>query len=593
MVMRKSCFLALALALCAIPLSAQLFDFDGSGPARPTISATAKPAEGRVLFVFSLRAGNHITDLKNGFFKIALAKNEWAEIDSIDFPRGTPYDGEEVFKGTFTVPVHLKTLQPIASARPLAFHVSFQICREFPEEVCFAPDAKDVTVTLEPGFVGVNESSQAGTNSSLLSRLTARLKSLLQKQKGSAVFLTLIMLFALGFITSLTPCVYPIIPIVMGYVGSRAQNRRWKGFVLSLCFALGLALVYSILGVVAALTGSLVGVTLQSPWMVALIAAVFFIMGLSMAGVFTITAPAFVSAKLGKSYRSQILGALAIGGISGLIAAPCVGPVLIAILAFISQTRNAWLGFIYTFSFSLGISVIFIVLGTFSGAVAYMPKGGKWMEGIKKFFALLLLGAGIYLWSTILHPGHAWLLWGVFLLATAVFGGLFQALRPDAGMSAKAYKTLVALVFLIGAIFFVKGFERSFFTAETVPPASSPRAAVVSEPSLKWLSDFDEGRRQAKERNLPLLVDVYADWCLPCKKLERETFSDPQVMVALGKFVLVRLDVTRPDERSERIQKELGIFGPPTMIFFSPAGKETGRIAGFYEPADFLLLLPK
>ncbi len=181
-----------------------------------------------------------------------------------------------------------------------------------------------------------------------------------------------------------------------------ASGRKLKGFSLSLFFVLGLSLVYSLLGVVAAKTGSLIGISFQNPVVVIVIAAIFIVMGLSLAGLFSIPVPSWITAKAAGSHKSEYLGAVIVGGVSAVIAAPCVGPVLIALLSWISQSGNILLGFWLTFVFSLGMSVIFLVAGTFSGAIAALPRGGNWMSAVKYFFAALLIAGGIFFLGNIL-----------------------------------------------------------------------------------------------------------------------------------------------------------------------------------------------
>ena len=271
------------------------------------------------------------------------------------------------------------------------------------------------------------------------------------------------------------------------------------------------------------------------------------------------------------------------GGVSAIIAAPCVGPVLIALLSWISQSGNIFLGFWLTFVFSLGMSVIFLVAGTFSGAVTALPRGGQWMSAVKYFFAALLIAGGIYFLSTILSPWLTLITWGIFLITLAVGLGLFRP-QSETGMAHVLAKTVVTLIFLSGAILFYQGLAGRFF------PVGAPAATDVKE-SLPWLSDLAQAKEKARVENKRLLIDAWAEWCAACRELDDKTFSRTDVRESLRDYILVKLDLTRKSESNEQRQKELAIIGMPTIIFLDATGKEMGRFSGFLDGSEFLGLL--
>ncbi|HEX7503379.1 MAG TPA: cytochrome c biogenesis protein CcdA [Acidobacteriota bacterium] len=575
--MKKKILTSLSLLLaCAITVQAQ---FGGQEPVRPRIAARVAAAAGYVDFRFQLPAGYHITDLKNNFFAVSILANDTAAVARVVFPAGVPYGEESVFKGEFSVRVFLKILKIPAAPVKLDFDVSFQICQEFPKELCYPPDQSRVQVEIGPDFPQAGTATAGGSSGPL----GHRLESLIRGRLGRASFPLFLLVFAAGFLASLTPCVYPVIPIVMGYVGGRSGGKKLKGLTLSLFFVLGLSLVYSLLGVIAAKTGSLIGISFQNPVVVAVIAAIFIIMGLSLAGLFSITVPSWISSKAARGHKSGILGAITVGGVSAVIAAPCVGPVLIALLSWISQSGNVFLGFWLTFVFSLGMSVIFLVAGTFSGAIASLPRGGGWMSAVKYFFAALLIAGGIFFLGNIIPPWVSFLLWGAYLVALAVALGLFRP-QPEWGVKQVLARTAVVLVFLSGAILFYQGLSGRFF------PAAAPKAGAARE-NLPWLSDLAAGRERARIEKRPLLVDAWAEWCAACRELDEKTFSRPAVGAALRDHILVKLDFTRKNELNERLKKELGIIGMPTVILFDAQGTESKRFSGFLAAEDFLALL--
>jgi thiol:disulfide interchange protein DsbD len=569
--------IAIVLFLILVPAAFLPAQLGGGEAVRPRISAQTLASEGAVELILQLPAGYHVTDLKNGFFAVSVAANDFVALEKTVFPAGVPYGEESVFKGDIRVRVLLKTLKPIRAPLQLDLDVSYQICQEYPDELCYPPDQSRVQIEIGPDFHSAGNTAGGGEP------LGRRLEGLIRGRMGSASFLLFLLVFAAGFLASLTPCVYPVIPIVMGFVGGRSQGRKLKGFVLSLFFVLGLSLVYSILGVIAAKTGSLIGISFQSPVVVIVIAAIFIVMGFSLAGLFSIPVPSWITAKASGSHKSEYLGAVIVGGVSAVIAAPCVGPVLIALLSWISQSGNILLGFWLTFVFSLGMSVIFLLAGTFSGAIASLPRGGGWMSAVKYFFAALLIAGGIFFLGNILP---AWLylaLWGAFLIALAVALGLFRP-QSESGVGPVLIRTAALLVLLTGAILFHQGLAGRFF------PAAAPKATAAGE-RLPWLSDLAAGREKARSENKPLLVDAWAEWCAACRELDEKTFSRPEVQAALRGYVLVKLDFTRKNEGNERLKKELGIIGMPTVILFAADGAESQRFSGFLDAGEFLDLL--
>lgn len=561
--------------------------FADNDRARPIIEFENFYTQGKIVFKFDLIKDNHITDIKNEFFKIELPENDFLSIKGVTFPEGEDYGDEKVYKGKFNVIVYVDSIKDIpVEGLKLNFKVSYQICQEKPVEVCYPPDEEEIVVSVTKSFISVN-AVDISEDSGREEGFAAWVERTIKTELGKKSFMLFLMVFIGGFLTSFTPCVYPVIPIVMGFVGTRAGGSKFKGFYLSSFFVLGLALVYSMLGMVAAMTGSMLGISFQNPIVVFAISAIFIVMGLSLAGFFEIPVPSSISSKVQKGHKSEIIGAMIVGGVAGIIAAPCVGPVLVALLSWISQTGNLFLGFWLTFTFSLGLGVIFLLAGTFSGVISSMPKGGKWMDYVKYFFAILLIGGGLYFLGTVISEWLNNVLWGVFLIATSVFSGIFKAIGDE--LKNKLYKVLLIIVFLIGTILFMRGVEQKYFPALNQIIGVSGQLPAVSE--LDWESDLKKGKELAAEQDKLVMIDTYADWCVACKELEEQTFSKPEVITELKKFILVKLDFTEKNDENEKIRKSLSVIGMPTVIFLGPDGKEINRFSGFYKKDKFLKFL--
>ena len=563
----------------------------------------------QVFVVLQVPSRHHITDKANGFLTFAFAEGSVLKLTGpVGFPKGEDWHGEEVYRGMLTValPVDARSLPD--DGDKVSVLVGYQMCQEEPQEVCFMPAERTVEGTwplpLQPtGAVSAPSGGELASgvlpgkqDEPVLEQapqgLWARLQQRLERElKGEASFLLFVLVFVLGIGVGFTPCVYPVIPIIMGFVGARAGGKRWRGLGLSLFFVLGLALVYSSLGVLAAATGSMMGISFQNPWVLGVISLVFLAMGLSMAGLFSLPVPSSLAGHMNRNHGYAWLTAMMVGGISGLVAAPCVGPVLVAILSWISQTGNLFLGFWVTFTFSLGMGVLFIVVGTFSGALSALPGAGGWMERVKQGFALILVAAALYFGGSLFPVWGRMLIWGTFLVfLAALSGGLRLAGGDDEDEHGRWGLALALLTLLVGAGLIVSG-----LTLRLVVPhlqVGQLMADTAAPSSLPWLGSLEEGREKARKEGRLLLIDTAADWCTACHELEEKTFSDKRVVAALQDgVVLVRLDFTKKDDRAEELRRALGILGMPTLILEGADGRERSRKTGFVTPDDFLVWL--
>jgi len=592
----KRYLLIICWLLSSVVLPAQFFN--DSVVAEPEIRYRTLYEKGMVVFTITVPDDHHITDLKNDFFKIEIDNNDYVKVKEVIFPSGETYADEMVFKGQFEVKVIMTSLRELKNPQKLKFTIGYQICQERPSEMCFAPGFQELKIPIEKSFVQTNNEVNSNTDwipsiertsmtqgtkpekESFFKKIERLLTEELEKQS----ILLFLLAFVLGFLTSLTPCVYPVIPIIMGYIGSQAKGSKLKGFYLSLFFVLGLGIVYSLLGLFAAASGSMIGASFQNPIMVIVIASIFILMGLSLAGLFEIPVPSSISARIqAGGYKSKIIGSLIIGGVAGIIAAPCAGPVLIAILSWISQTRNLLLGFLVMFVFSLGMGVIFVLVGTFTGIISSLPKSGKWMSGVKNTFAILLMVGGLLVLGLIIPAWFQQRLWGILLIGISIFMGLFKS-PEDEDIRKKFIKLLVVLIFLWGVLLFFK----SFLPVDFGKPVS--RALTAREP-MNWISGLEQGKVLAVQQNKKLMIDTYAEWCVACKELDKLTFSDPEVQMVLQNYVLVKLDFTKRNEKNKALSKSLGIIGMPTIIFLDPDGKELKRFSGFKNKKKFLKIV--
>ncbi len=403
----------------------------------------------------------------------------------------------------------------------------------------------------------------------------------------------ILFVFAVGFLTSLTPCIYPMIPITLAVLGAKSKNQtRARSFFLSITYVLGIGLTYSILGVIAASTGSLFGSALSNIYVVTAIALVFVIMGLSMYGLFEIQAPAFIRNRLGSGQsQAGYGGAFATGLVAGIVASPCIGPVLVTILAYIAQTQNLLLGFILLFTFAMGMGVLFVVLGTFSQLFNKVPKAGAWMETVKFIFGTTMVGMGLYYVAPI-YPN--WLFQALLALALILIASNFGAFDANQGLSplGRMRKGFMLSVFVIGTLFAVLG-ALNKMNIQLSGMGSQEYAANQKNPSgpkMNWQSYSSDLLTKATQNHQAVIVDFSADWCGACKELEKYTFTDKDIITESQRFVLLRVDATEESESLTKLKNQYKVVGLPTMIFIDSKGQtqDSLTLTGFEEAPGFL-----
>jgi thiol:disulfide interchange protein DsbD len=388
--------------------------------------------------------------------------------------------------------------------------------------------------------------------------------------QGSAV--AFLIAFAGGVLTSLTPCVYPLIPITVSIFGARQSRSRAQAVLLSALYVLGIAVTYSVLGASAALTGKAFGTAMQNPWVLALVAAIFIAMAASMFGAFELQLPAGLQAKLSGVGGAGYAGALGMGLVAGLIAAPCTGPVLAAALAFVATKGSVAYGVGIMFTYALGIGLLFFVLGAFSVS---LPKSGAWMDTVKSLFGVALLAMALaYLKD--LFPA----LRGIFsaapaaaLVAAAVAaaGILLGALTGSfhGGAREKLTKGLGVALTVFG-IFYATG------------AANARSSAASKDDGIAWLVNAEaEGLARARAEGKPVIIDFWGDWCAACKELDHTAWSDPRVQEEAKRFVTIKIDnsadkLTDPKVSAmvDEVFAKYGILGQPTVLFIDPSGRE-------------------
>jgi len=521
-------------------------------------------------FSFAIGAGAASVDAA----KLVLPRGEWK--DDEEFGR------VEVNTGAVEV------LVPIARAAgpelAITLTVGYQGCKD--EAVCYPPARKDLPLTLA-AWSGTDMAA-GDTPLSESDAISARLQS--------AGFVGSVLAFlGFGLLLSLTPCVFPLIPILSGIITRRgAELTPRSGFGLSLAYVLALSAAYAVLGIIAGSLQLNLQTAAQTPAVIVAFSVVFVVLALSMFGVFELQVPAALQSRLsvlsdaqpGGSYR----GAAVMGALSAVIAGPCVAPPLAGALLYISRTGDAFLGGAALFAMGLGFGAPLLLFGLSAGSL--LPRAGRWMNGIRRVFGVVMLGVAVWLLGRVL-PGPATLaLWALLLIACAVHLGALERLPAEGGGPARVFKGTGLALLVYGAALIVGAAAGG---DDPFRPLAGLRvgAGAVERLPFQRIDNLSALRQEldaAARANRVVMLDFYADWCVECKRMERNTFPDPRVRDRLRQVVLLQADVTANDPASLEMLAAYELFGPPAILFFSPGAGElrAHRLVGYLGPEEFL-----
>ncbi|MCO6439512.1 MAG: protein-disulfide reductase DsbD [Nitrococcus mobilis] len=489
-----------------------------------------------------------------------------------------------------------------AAQRPLELVVRYQGCAD--AGLCYPPQTTRLRLAPASANLGADAGGTArdatahtsATEADLLSAGTNQLTRILQEGRPLAILATF---FVAGLLLAFTACLYPMIPILSGLIaGDRHRRKGARAFLLSLVYVESTAVTYAIAGVIAGLTGQAVQADLQSPWFLGAFAAVFIALALSMFGLYQLQLPNRWQTRLFEASRHQrggtVVGVAAMGALSVLIVGACSGPALIAALVFISSTGEAWLGGLALFVLANGMGVPLLLIGTAAGK--WLPQAGHWMETVRRIFGVLFLAVALWMLERVLPAELSLALWGVLLLGCGVYLGGLDRLTGEAGGMQRLRKTGGLLLLLWGSAALVGAatgggdLRQPLRTLVAVPPPSVNVTSTHNFRQVNSVQELDAALQRASAAGQPVILDVYADWCVYCVELDERTFSDPRVQQLLSRAVRLRADVTAMSPTHKTLLRRLEVFLPPAVMFFGPDGQERRdlRVVGFLEPAAFL-----
>lgn len=578
------------LLLCALLMTAV-----GSAPAHASgadllsslgIEANAKPKFLQVDEAFQIESEQrgdqllltlHIADDYYLYRHSLRFKGNNLTFSEPTLPEGTEHEDDffgktRVYYQQVSIAVPLKEVGDGATLR-----VRYQGCTD---GLCYPPTDKliDVAPLVTATTASTAETAQSVAPVSQQDQLAAALGN-------QGFWLSIVAFFALGLGLAFTPCVFPMYPILTGIIaGAGHRLSTGRAFLLSFVYVQGMAVTYTLLGLVVASAGLKFQAALQHPYVLIGLSVMFVLLALSMFGLYTLQLPSSLQTRLsGLSNRQQggsVVGVAIMGMISGLVCSPCTTAPLSGALIYVAQSGDLWLGGAALYALSLGMGLPLLLLGTSGGKL--LPKAGAWMDVIKQLFGFALLAVPILLLSRLWSDQIVtltWLGWGLLLC-----GYLYHHNQHQPHSVAKSVRGFVLLLAMISAVVVGKDLLQPAIPAAITADASQTAPRFIR---VKTLDDLKV--QLAAARGKPVLLDLYADWCVACKEFEHKTFSDPAVRERFGQMVLLQADVTANDDADIELLNSLNVLGLPTLIFFDHEGKElTGqRVTGFMGPIPF------
>ena len=578
----------MSLSLLAAPSLAQIGGSQFLPPSEAfKVEAVAEGAD-RVRVDFMVTPGYYLYRHRMSFAVDPKVGPVAATLGAADIPAGEWKEDEffgrqQVFHESMSVTVPVSRAPGGALELPLV--VGLQGCAE--AGLCYPPEWRRFKVMLPAASGSAAAGPPPGATGGAGGFVSEqdRLASLIRDGSLPAVLATF---FGLGLLLAFTPCVLPMVPILSGIIaGQGASATPRRSFTLSLVYVLGMAFTNTLAGIGAAAAGQQLQAFFQQTWIIVAFALLFVVLAASMFGLFTLQLPAALQTRLAAASNAQRAGTLwgvaAMGALSALIVSACVAPPMFAALAVIAQTGDVARGGSALFAMSLGMGAPLLAVGASAGQL--LPRVGAWMEAVKEFFGVLMLGVAAWMLARVLPAHLALIAWAVPALALA---WVLWRLRPR-DEAAEWLTRVAAVVAAAYGLALIAGSALGGRDPLAPIPQLARQVKTLEFRSIKGTAGLDKELAAAAMAGRPVMLDFYADWCVSCKEMERYTFTDPAVQKALAGTVLLKADVTANDEADQALLKRFGIFGPPTIAFWGPDGMERAqfRVVGFMKAEAF------
>jgi len=528
------------------------------------------------------------------------------KVIGVELPEGTIKDDPEfgsvqVYFGQIEVPVHVS--RPAGPEQQISLEADYQGCRD--GDICYPPQRSSAEPTMASSETAIEHdgsSNSVPASSAVIrtgippvSEQDVLARMLLDNPAGA-----LLAFFVAGLLLAFTPCVFPMVPILSGIIAGHGERMTTsKAFWLSLVYVLAMAVTYTVAGVLAGLFGQNLQALFQNPWILGFFIAIFIALAFSMFGFFELQLPASLQTRLTNASNQQQGGSLAgvavMGFFSALIVGPCVAPPLAAALIVIGASGSAVLGGAALFALSIGMGVPLILFGVSAGKL--VPKAGPWMDSIKAVFGIALLALAIWMLERIVQGPLILLLWGVLAIASGVYLGALEAIPAGASGWRRLWKSLGLALLLIGAMEIIgaaSGGDNWMRPLKNLGQGGQGESVEhVTFQRVKSLEDLEAAVALANRAGKPAMLDFYADWCVECIRMERNTFIEPEIQALFEQVQPFQADVTDNDDIDQALMDKYDIIGPPAILFFDRKGDEMRayRLVGYFEADEFALHL--
>ncbi len=480
------------------------------------------------------------------------------------------WEGEVFIGGVLKAPTDI---QP--GTYSLIVKLDYQSCNN---STCLAPtsvsDTLQVVVTNDKASVSeVNQdifkNVKLEIRNTVSSVSTGNDNSITSSLESHGLLIGLLLVFLGGLALNLTPCVYPLIPITVGYFGGQAEGSTKRLFMMGLLFVVGMALTYSVIGVVTALSGAVFGSLLQNTYVILFIVLIFVVLSLSMFGVYEFKLPDALVAKAGGA-KGGMFGAFFMGLTMGIVAAPCIGPFVLGLVTYVATKGDPFFGFLMFFVLALGLGLPYLFLAIFSGKIKNLPRAGEWMEAVKHVFGFILIGMALYYLLPLLPKTISGYVLPVFMLITAVYILFIEKYARNV-KGFKIFKIAFSVLLIVVAVY-------------TLIPSESA--------SINWRPYNENVLTANVSGKKGTIIDFYADWCIPCKELDAKTFSNQNVIDEAQNFTALKADMTKSlSPEVDALRNKYNIVGVPTVLILNSQGLEVKRITGYVTPEEFRKIL--
>jgi thioredoxin:protein disulfide reductase len=525
----------------------------------------------RVVASVAVKPGFHINAHRpNEEFLIPTALSLQSESIAFDEPaypepqsKTFSFNGDKpllVYDGTFEITA---VARPVP-AGPVQLTLRYQACDD---ERCLPPATARATARIDESAAAGPGSAGGGREPGLEIARDRDASLLTRWLTGASLPAALLVTLLLGLTLNLTPCVYPLVSVTIGYFGSQTSDRGTGALPLACAYVLGITLTFAALGVSAALFGGLFGAPLQHPAVLIGLAVVMAVLAGASFGLYEIRAPAALVNRLGGA-STGVGGAFLMGLTMGVVAAPCIGPVILGLLVYVGTQRDAVLGFLLFFALGLGMGLPYVLLASAAGAIRRLPRSGEWLAWVNRLFGTLLLGMALYFLSPLLSDTALRIAVPLYLAAAGLYLGFLERSARSMrwfGLGRRAFGVLAVLLAVWVAL-----------------PSAQAREGV------RWQPLSPDALAQARQAGRPSIVEFGADWCLPCVEMKRTTFVDPEVAREAERFATFLADVTESSPRNDELLARFRVVGVPTIIFYDAGGAEVDRFVGYVAADEFL-----